>query len=315
MAGFHLKCKAEAAFEQTEKTMNKKIDYEQVKTYPIEELANYFGIVTDRKGRTFCPCRECSDSHSKNKGAGINRKNNTIHCFVCNGTWDTWTLTGMLQFGLKPKECFEEENREKIAEFLQGYGVPGIEDVTWTKAERNLSRLLIMPEVAFPGYGAYTEGVKVRLNRLVGLKKNPFIGAQIKTTAGEKQTERYFLDKSTACITMFEKTLNTLNVLYEEKEALDYQLKHTAKVKDTEEFCYDFNVNLIKIKALSEYLKQMKALYETLEPEDTLYNASDCVREAYVHIDEQKAPIRELLNSLYPEALDYVQDTELEMAL
>lgn len=289
--------------------MNKKIDFDTVNKHAIADIAMSLGISFDKRGKTFCPCSTCSDNQSKNKGASLNRKNNTLHCFVCNETWDVWTLTGMMQFGFTKRECYTKDNVEAIADYLESYGVTGIETIE--KEENFLNRIFVMPTITFPGYYGIEETKEIKLHNLIGIKRNPFIKVPIKTDTGT--IEDYRVDKTFACIIMFEKTLGSLIDLQKEKESLDDYLKSNEKIEDMEDFYFDFDTNLIKIKALNKYLQQMNKLFQALEPGKCILEESDYVRKVFE--TEDISWMEEILPELYEKGMEYTYVENMDLAL
>ena len=61
--------------------MGKYYDYDYLNSIPVEDVLEQMGVDVI-KGKCYCINPNCSDNSSKKPGASINKKNNTLHCFV-----------------------------------------------------------------------------------------------------------------------------------------------------------------------------------------------------------------------------------------
>lgn len=201
-----------------------KIDFDYLKEIPIEEVGRQLNIRFGNKGKCFCPDPNCPDAGSQNMGAGITPRGNTIHCFICNGTWSPYTLIGLTEFGLTPRESYQSENIARIAEYLYENNFPCVEKIEPTngnlESETEERKIPPMPSLMLRLYreSGKIEHTKVPLYRCIGFSTNPFTKISVAYQSSEeavKRRESYEIDSSTAALLFIKKALEVLEINYE----------------------------------------------------------------------------------------------------
>ena len=192
------------------------VDFDTVLQMPIQDMASRLGISFNSKKFCFCPDPGCADHSSKKRSAAINPKNNTIHCFCCGQTWNPYTLAGLVQFGLSPKECYVGSSIADIGRALYHMGVDGITLET-NEPEQQKQVPPRMPKVEL--YELNGTPYTVPLYRCLGLHSNPFSQAYIRTEDDKKESLQ--LDFSSAARILMEKGLSAMSLIYADGSELD----------------------------------------------------------------------------------------------
>ena len=192
------------------------VDIDYQKSIPIEDIASRLDMNFNRGKSCFCPDPNCPDNISKNRGAHINTKNNTIHCFVCGGTWNPFTLFGLKQFGYDNRQCFTHEGIVTIGQFIaDDLGFGGTKEL---KPKENDCRYPKMPSVTFHKDINRDKTTTIPLWRAVGLARNPFASTVIPASEekGIRTAENVSIPASDAALILSMKCIETL------KEIDDY---------------------------------------------------------------------------------------------
>ena len=87
--------------------MGKYYDYDYLNSIPVEDVLEQMGIDVI-KGKCYCINPNCSDNSSKKPGASINKKNNTLHCFVCGETYGSIGVIQSIMGFSKNKEGYKD---------------------------------------------------------------------------------------------------------------------------------------------------------------------------------------------------------------
>ena len=273
-----------------------KIDFDYLKEIPIEEVGRQLNIRFGSKGKCFCPDPNCPDAGSQNMGAGITPKGNTIHCFICNGTWSPYTLIGLVEFGLTPRESYQAENIARIAEYLYENNFPCVEKIE-PKAEKGESdikerKIPPMPSLTLRLYreSGKIEHTKVPLYRCIGFSTNPFTKVSVAYQSSEeavRRRESYEIDSSTASLLFIKKALEVLEANYG-------LLENKLLVGKTVEF-------LTENAVIKEYLPKLYPLVNDLdkkELESVLLYAEVMTEQESLHSDLYEMFPREM-NRIY----------------
>ena len=185
------------------------VDIDYQKSIPIEDVASRLGMDFNRAKFCYCPNPNCPDNASKKRGAHVNTKNNTIHCFVCGETWNPFTLTGLKQFGYTSRQCFTHEGIVDIGQFIaDDLGFGGTREL---KPKTEDERYPKMPNIFFHGENPRA----VPLWRAVGLAKNPFASTVIPASEekGIKTAENVSILPSEAALMLSMKCIETLKAI------------------------------------------------------------------------------------------------------
>lgn len=87
--------------------MGKYYDYDYLNSIPVEDVLEQMGVDVI-KGKCYCINPNCSDNSSKKPGASINKKNNTLHCFVCGETYGSIGVIQSIMGFSKNKEGYKD---------------------------------------------------------------------------------------------------------------------------------------------------------------------------------------------------------------
>lgn len=196
------------------------VDIDYQKSIPIEDVASRLGMSFNRSKSCYCPDPNCPDNSSKNRGAHINTKNNTIHCFVCGGTWNAFTLAGLKQFGYDNNQCFTRDGIVTIGKFIaEDLGFGGIKKLTPSKGDDRYPK---MPEVAFICNGMTgfkrDKPLKLPLWKAVGLSRNPFLSTTVsvsKENGGIDIAENMSISAADAALMISMKCMEQLRAIHD----------------------------------------------------------------------------------------------------
>ena len=188
------------------------VDIDYQKSIPITSVASRLGMNFNRAKFCYCPDPNCPDNTSKKRGAHVNEKDNTIHCFVCGGTWNPFTLTGLKQFGYDTGLCYTREGIVAIGKFIaEDLGFGEIKELSPKKEE---SLYPPMPDITFhTDEQTKMKGTTVPLWRAIGLSRNPFsttVAVQTTEKSGIKQSADMALPVHEAALMVTMKCLETM---------------------------------------------------------------------------------------------------------
>lgn len=259
------------------------VDIDYQKSIPIQEIAERLSISFRKGGHCFCPDPNCPDASSKHPSAHITN-HNTIHCFVCGNTWNSFTLAGMRAFGYDGRECFADgKTITAIGKFIsEDMGFGGARAIIHEKDA--VSRVPPMPQVQVHGMGG--DAVKLPLWRCIGLSSNPFLPVRIRGD-NNAQTERMQLSESEAVLMVCMKCLEAL------KEANDYEL-----IDDPDDLLLrDYSYLRISIEG---YLRKLQPL---ILPDDRKTVRSELLYQ-YVFTEDDAYRMR--LTRIFPEDMQLI---------
>jgi hypothetical protein len=261
-----------------------KVDMNYQQSLPIRDVAMRLGIHFDSHNKCFCPCPDCADHSSKTKGAGVDKKHNTIHCFVCNETWSPFTLVGMEIFGYHGRECFTAEAIPEIGKYISeqlGFGGASIEQEMPQK--QDIPR---MPVVTYINVDETTK--RTPLYKLVGLSCNPFVPGRVH--ADDTQVS-YEVSCKEAALIMSLKCLETLRTAY---DFLAQDMEEKGVIGDR-------NYDTLRIE-LEKYLTN---IYPFIDESDREYFMCNLAGQ-YLISDNEMFQMR--LERMFPKEMDYLID-------
>lgn len=175
----------------------------------------------DSRGKCYCPNPSCPDASSKHKGAVVNTKNNTLHCFVCGDTWNSFTLAGLRQFGYDRSECFTAEGIQEVG-VLVGKELGYSSCLEEIKRGNEKDTLPDMPFVLF--HDTAGDLVRFPLYQCFGLTSNPLESAY--TQAKDGRLVRMQVERSAAVLMLLCKGLDCL------REAQEYMYEESPYLRD-----------------------------------------------------------------------------------
>lgn len=188
------------------------VDITYQEQIPIQEIGSRLGLEFDKQRKCFCPDDGCSDSQSKHRSAHITPKKNMLHCFVCNSSWNPFTLVGKMVFGYSSRECYTKDGIQAIGRYIgEDLGYGGL--TLLQKEESNAPNIPVMPRVML--HEGFEEVRYVPLYQCFGLKQNPFLPVMQPVQVGIKERMKYEVDLSTAACILFTKGLDTMQSAYE----------------------------------------------------------------------------------------------------
>lgn len=246
--------------------MGKYYDYNYLNDIPVRDVLEQIGVDVNSRGKCFCVNPNCPDNGSKKRGASVNDKKNTIHCFVCG---ETYGNIGIIQASMG--FSFDKEGYRNAAEYMAetlGYS----EAIHHTVDKYNSNQLKQDNSIMTPIEKAIKNIQKSftpQYLKEIGLEQNPFT------------TNYVHID-----VPRYDESLLDSDLISEpyEEERKNYtiSLKNTVnmvsdKIKETiNNYAEDYNKNL-----------QMFRLLKNEPDKYLLYKLAQCKnQEIFKQIDE-----------------------------
>ena len=205
--------------------MARYIDYNMLNEIPVEDILSQMGVELYTKGKsTVCYCinPNCPDNQSKKAGAYINKKNNTLHCFVCGETYNSISIVqNILGFDKNKEGC--REAAEYIVDTL-GYTEALSNTSYFSQSSDSKEKEELSPiEIAIKNIQS---SFSPKYLNEIGIINNPFRTNYINITNpihNKAKTEMYVLTLNTATSLIKDKIRETIS---------DYKVLHNNYIKD-----------------------------------------------------------------------------------